>query len=278
MTKKLIAPEFSLVGEPSDGHLCYANKGLLVFHGTIKFEPEGQTGKDFSKAYKGKSGHSSAPQTAQNALEMALDDLEKNPEMKIGKCEGSIAPNVIPGHFVLASDTTLIPRACRERLIRIRKVHRNFQTWLLSQKEMAIFEPSSATSNWTILERIENEIHYQIECRTLPDQDTTHLQKKLLEDLEGDLELLRQSPACHQPREGSFGKQLEQMKSSQHQWITKSGSNEAYFHQKMGSQVFVHGPGRSYGNIHSPNERIQVSSLHQARDFYARVIESICLS
>lgn len=274
---KLIHPSYALVGEPSDGKICFANKGLYILEAQLDFIPT-ETAKTESQIhYEGVSGHSSSPHRAQNALEMALDDLEYQLEKQtpISNFEGSVASNVIPGHFSFLSKPDLIPTDTLKALVKMRKSHRLFQKEIASLLQNPIFEPAGASSAWTILKRHKNQIQIEIEGRFLPQQDPESL-SLFLRERHPELRLKRSSPACEESREGEFVEKLLKASEDKNPWITKSGSNEAYFYQKLGAKVFVHGPGESYGNIHKPNEKIHRKSIEKAFRFYQNLIKITC--
>lgn len=275
---QIVKPGFALVGEPSNGDLCYANKGLFLLKANLEFEAEAYSGKAYEIHYRGMGGHSSAPHKSINALEMALDDLayQIDHSTPIGECIGSIASNVIPGEYEWRSSSNLIPNFILKRLYEIRKAHRQFQESLQESHIDSNFEPATPSSAWTVLDRKSNSLHIEIEGRFLPGQKPQELIQNFLKACP-ELSLDRVSPSCFQDRESKFGQILGKLLKSDKKWITKSGSNESYFYQDLGAEVFVHGPGISYGNIHRPNEKIEISSILEARDFYKKVIERLCL-
>jgi len=275
--QKLIQPDYALVGEPSDGKICFANKGLYILEAHLDFTPQETSKIEGEIHYEGISGHSSSPHRAKNALEMALDDLEYQIEKQtpIGSFEGSVAPNVIPGHFSLFSKPDRIPPETLKILSDWRKSHRLFQKECASLLQNPIFDPPGASSSWTVLRRKENQIQIEIEGRFLPTQDPEQISHGLRRR-HPELRLKRSSPSCEESREGDFVEKLLKASEDKNPWITKSGSNEAYFYQKLGAQVFVHGPGESYGNIHKPNEKIHRKSLEKAFRFYQNLIKITC--
>lgn len=276
--EKPIAPEWALVGEPSANHICYANKGLLAFEGRLEFSWEESSLAETQMAFEGVSAHSSAPQKGKNALEMALDYLVAHPDFRVSSGSGSIALNVIPGHYEWTRSEKCIDLATQKKLIELRKAHQSFQAWLPTRSRMKDFDPSSATSSWTVLEFTDGALHYEWEARYLPGQDLREIVDFVQKKIPNDIYLARSSPAMAEKQNGEFGKALNRLRSSEQDWITKSGSNEAYFYQQLGAQVFVHGPGRSYGNIHKANECVGVESLQKAYHFYSKVIEELCFT
>lgn len=275
----LIKPQYAMVGEPSNNQCCYANKGLMIVEADIEFQPETYAGMPYRIHYEGASGHSSAPAKAINALELALDDLEYQIKKgsPIGNFKGSIAPNVIPGDFEFLSYESQIPKTVLQNLTKLRYAHRKLQRDLENATSSSHFEPPTASSSWTVLERRKDSIHLQIEGRYLPGQNAEELLRDFLAT-NPDLHLKRISPSCWQEPKGHFAKTIEKLVAAPEVWITKSGSNEAYFYQNMGAEVFVYAPGQSYGNIHRPNEKIELSSAEKAQRFYKELMRNLCLS
>ncbi len=56
----------------------------------------------------------------------------------------------------------------------------------------------------------------------------------------------------------------------------KPTSTEAGIFSRAGCEAIVLGPGRSTGNAHAANERIEVAQLEAAIDLYAALIEDLC--
>lgn len=56
----------------------------------------------------------------------------------------------------------------------------------------------------------------------------------------------------------------------------KAGCSEAGLYSRVGIPSLVFGPGRSVGNIHRPNEKVEVSSLAKAARFYESFIKRTC--
>ncbi|TVQ77798.1 MAG: M20/M25/M40 family metallo-hydrolase [Bradymonadales bacterium] len=274
--KAFVRPEWALVGEPSEGNLCYANKGFLSFEAEKRFSWEEVSSPQKPMVFQGQSAHSSSPHKGVNALEKALDHLIEKPSRPIGGASGSVAINVIPGYFEWQAGTKTIDSEARATLIRWRQIHARFQTWLSSLPGMDIFEPSQPTSTWTILEIEDGLLKIGLECRYLPNQNITELVDWLQQESGSEIQLSSTAPAAYQEKACEFGSALKKLLRPDQNWITKSGSNEAYFYQSLGAQVFVHGPGRSYGNIHKPNESIEIGELEKAFCFYRKVCEELC--
>jgi acetylornithine deacetylase/succinyl-diaminopimelate desuccinylase-like protein len=54
-------------------------------------------------------------------------------------------------------------------------------------------------------------------------------------------------------------------------------STEANVFNRFGVECVVVGPGQGVGNSQAPNESIKLSELHQATEFYRRMLEELCL-
>jgi acetylornithine deacetylase/succinyl-diaminopimelate desuccinylase-like protein len=58
---------------------------------------------------------------------------------------------------------------------------------------------------------------------------------------------------------------------------TKPSCTEAGMYQYWGVPAFVFGPGESGGNVHAPNESIELSQIEKAIEVYASAIEAFCV-
>jgi acetylornithine deacetylase/succinyl-diaminopimelate desuccinylase-like protein len=274
--KKVIQPEFALVGEPSEGHLSYANKGFVWNEGRIPLTFEAYDGPKKEKRFSGRSAHSSAPHKAINGLYKFFKFLESTPQFPIGTINGTIGPNTIPGTILVLSDQNIVGRQAIRKLLKIWKDYKRWQLTLQKKGKQKIFTPDSATSSWTRLEIRKTEIYFGFDLRVLPGQSSSDLLKPLI-NRHPEIKTIRESPAFFQSPHQKLGKSLQKIMGRKRKFITKSGSNEAYFYQLLGAEAFVHAPGQSYGNIHSPNENIEIDSIIEAERFYTEVIKSLCL-
>ncbi len=272
--KKYVKPQFALIGEPSEGHLSFANKGFAVIRAEISVRWVKPKSKPAVQIFKGKSAHSSAPQKGINAIHLALESISKTPQIEIESFFGSIGPNTISGEFGWTSKTKCLHQKNIQQLLSLWKAWKPWAQSIQKQGRSALFKPATATSNWTELKIVENKIIVTIDLRFLPGQRPQELMKNFKSKV--PIKLLRNSPSFFQSPRDLFGRKLKPLLRGR-KFITKSGSNEAAFYQDLGAEAFVHAPGVSYGNIHSPNESIEVKSLFEAKAFYQRVIESICV-
>ena len=56
----------------------------------------------------------------------------------------------------------------------------------------------------------------------------------------------------------------------------KPTSTEAGVFARAGCEAIVIGPGRSTGNAHTPNERIEMAQLDKACDLYQSLLVELC--
>jgi acetylornithine deacetylase/succinyl-diaminopimelate desuccinylase-like protein len=56
----------------------------------------------------------------------------------------------------------------------------------------------------------------------------------------------------------------------------KPTSTEAGVFARKGCEAIVFGPGRSTGNAHTPNERIEMAQLEKACDLYESLLLELC--
>ena len=57
----------------------------------------------------------------------------------------------------------------------------------------------------------------------------------------------------------------------------KPTSTEAGVFARAGCEAIVIGPGRSTGNAHTPNERIEMAQLEKACDLYEAILRELCV-
>ena len=59
--------------------------------------------------------------------------------------------------------------------------------------------------------------------------------------------------------------------------IKSSVCTEANIFSRFGIESLVLGPGKGIGNSYAPNEKVSIKELHQATEFYKKMIESNCV-
>jgi acetylornithine deacetylase/succinyl-diaminopimelate desuccinylase-like protein len=275
--RAIVRPRWALVGEPSEGHLSYANKGFASLHGSIAFRWVPYNGKPSRQSFAGKSAHSSAPQKGKNAIANFLDALARNPKLPITRLHGSVAINVIPGEFSVEAQSKMISQDALLKLVEVWKAYKKWAKEITTLQSSSLFAPATATSQWTILEIVDDHIRFSMDLRCIPGQSAEKLAKKL-QIKSVPIHLDDESLAFYQNPKGNFGRWIKPCLAPQKKFITKSGANEAAYYQHLGAEAFVHAPGISYGNIHSPNEKIKERDLYEAAGFYSRVVTKACSS
>jgi succinyl-diaminopimelate desuccinylase len=157
------------------------------------------------------------------------------------------------------------------------------------ENEFKAFAPRAdevPTMNIGMIRTYEDQVRVTGSCR-LPHSVPEPLYQKWIADLgkacesRGATFRIRDSKrAFHVPKSSGFLNQCQEILKDLGQPSdpqTLSVATEASVLSRMGLECLVFGPGQSIGNSHAPNEKIKMSDLDLATQFYTRVIERICL-
>jgi acetylornithine deacetylase/succinyl-diaminopimelate desuccinylase-like protein len=220
---------------------------------------------------------------------------------------GGSGTNVVPATCVLevpaprekgqpAPDATrfLPPRAPQPNLWRaVATASALEELWQrsLPQGTDARFDPAGAVGGLNVLSSEGNVVEIQLDARLLPRHDPDGLirdfsaqaQSWVQELGQGELELSVSS------ERNAVGMSLDDDAAlirtmgpvlARHgldpRPRAKPTSTEAGVFARAGCEAVVIGPGRSTGNAHTPNERIEMAQLEKACDLYESLLVELC--
>jgi acetylornithine deacetylase/succinyl-diaminopimelate desuccinylase-like protein len=302
-----VAPAYVLCGEPSELQLISAHKGYAVVKCTVrdlKARPVSSAGPGVEQlTFAGKAAHSSTPHLGVNAIAKALawSRTSGSPVLSV---RGGTSSNVVPAQCVLevpAPRERGAPEPDEVKFAPAREDSPNLwrslatagalgELWqeMLPEGSDDRFDPPGAVGGLNV---IDGAVSVQLDARLLPQHDPDALiaafagraQQWVGELGRGELtlqiETLRNAggmsldPSAHvvqivQTVLSRFG--LDPTPRA------KPTSTEAGVFARAGCEAIVIGPGRSTGNAHTANERIEMAQLEKACDLYESILRELC--
>lgn len=300
-------PCCALVGEPTRLGITYRHKGLGVIEIELLTGTPSKSARFTQSSprnpallewvpvtFKGKQGHSSRPHLGSNALEKAMNFLERhvrsNRNVRLISIEGGTAANLIPAYakltFLRAADSS--SAGLQDPLLECWRAVRKIVTRLQSKKDRS-FYPSTITSNFGMARTKGNATKLVFDFRLLPGQSIQAIHAKLKKELSRKLKryqvkwrikIERDNPPLDLDRDHAFvraGKRLLQECKLPIQLSVKPSCTEAGVYSSSGIPAIIFGPGQSSGNIHAPNESIGIKEIERAVDFYRQAIQRFCI-
>ncbi|MGZ6124275.1 MAG: M20/M25/M40 family metallo-hydrolase [Myxococcales bacterium] len=307
---RAVAPAQVLCGEPSELRIISAHKGYAVVRCTLrdrKARPVNSEGPGVEQIlFAGRAAHSSTPALGENAILKALAWVKSSGSPVIAARGGSGA-NVVPASCVLevpaprekgepepASTKFLPPRPPQPNLWRaLATASALEELWqrILPQGTDPRFEPPGAVGGLNLVESGEAALSVHLDARLLPAHDPEALiagfsaqARAWVDDLGGgelDLEVAveRNASGMSLPDDSALVKSAGAVLARHgldSRAQAKPTSTEAGVFARAGCEAIVIGPGRSTGNAHTPNERIELAQLDQACDLYESLLVELC--
>ncbi len=289
-------PCLAIVGEPTNHNITYCHKGIGVIQVnlTLKHSPSTFHLRPSTYRFKGKQGHSSRPWTGDNALEKAIVFLKKKKHIEdigIVSLEGGHAANIIPGESRVTycegdeADGFFPAQAVVAVYDAVQDVLRN-----LSRKKDKSFYPPNVTSNFGIAKTLKAQMELTFDFRLLPGisaervyRDFVGNLKKRRKDFRGvqwHVEIERYNPPLRSDRDNAaacYGQALLKRCGLKGRLEAKPSCTEAGIYAAWGAPAFVFGPGRAQGNIHAPNECVELGQIEKSVLFYKKAIQELCV-
>jgi acetylornithine deacetylase/succinyl-diaminopimelate desuccinylase-like protein len=305
-----VAPAQVICGEPSELQIVSAHKGYAVVRCTIrdrKTRAVSTAGPGVEQLlFAGKAAHSSTPALGENAILKALAWVKVSASPVIAARGGS-GTNVVPASCTLevpaprekgepepAATKFLPPRAPQRNLWRaLATASALEELWqrMLPQGSDPRFDPPGAVGGLNVLEGADGAVSIDLDARLLPAHDPDALASAFsmqarawVEQLghgELDLEISVErnasgmSLAADAPLVRTTAAVLARH-GLDPQPKAKPTSTEAGVFARAGCEAIVLGPGRSTGNAHTPNERIEMAQLAKACDLYESLLLELC--
>jgi acetylornithine deacetylase/succinyl-diaminopimelate desuccinylase-like protein len=305
-----IAPAQVLCGEPSELQIISAHKGYAVVRCLVvdtKARVVGSEGPGVEQLqFSGKAAHSSTPHLGENAIVKALAWV-KSSGSPVLAARGGTGTNIVPASCTLEVPAPrekgrpepegtrfLPPRAPQPNLWRaVATASALEELWqrTLPAGTDARFDPAGAVGGLNVLDSGEDGVAFQLDGRLLPAHDPDALiarfsaeAQKWVEQLgQGEVTLSvsveRNASGMSLPDDAPLiraaGAALSRHGLDPHP-RAKPTSTEAGVFARAGCEAIVIGPGRSTGNAHTPNERIEMAQLEQACDLYESLLVELC--
>ena len=305
-----VAPAQVMCGEPSELQIISAHKGYAVVRCTLrdrKARPVSSEGPGIEQLeFAGKATHSSTPHLGENAILKALAWLRSSGSAVVAARGGS-GTNVVPASCTLevpaprergqpepSATRFLPPRAPQPNLWRaLATASALEELWQqsLPQGSDARFDPAGVVGGMNVLESGDGSVSIQLDARLLPAQDpdalvaadTAQARSWVSQLGQGELELevsvernasgMSLAPDAALIR--SVGAVLRRHGLDPAP-RAKPTSTEAGVFARAGCEAIVLGPGRSTGNAHTPDERIEMAQLEKACDLYESLLVELC--
>lgn len=293
--RKQVNAKMALVGEPTDLQLIHAGQGMAVVEISIPFSKEEidyRTQHDLkessttqSRIFHGKAAHSSRPEMGENAIVKMLDYLIQLPEgIAVMGLDGGINFNSVPDFAVLEIDMVagfkdpIVPKVSYI-LKKTKEVEAEFKSFVDGEGD------EIPTLNIGAIRTYDDQIRVIGSCR-MPYSVPEELYQKWMSDLgqaceaKGAAFRVRDyKKAFHVTKNSEFLKGCADIlegfgKDARPGAI--SVATEASVFSRLGLECLVFGAGQSIGNSHAPNEKVKLSDLETATEFYRQVIERFC--
>lgn len=272
---KKVIPRFALVGEPSNLELIYAHKGHIILTFALALGT-GKPSEVLDKKWRGKSAHSATPDLGDNAILKALNDIRKR-GYAVVSLEGGNGSNKVPDRC--EARLTPGPSESTTRLFKMLEKIDDIGRELRKRRDTR-FNPPITTQSLNLATTRENEIHFTMDVRTLPDVDMAKLVARLsraIESEKGKIISVIQDPPLKGNRNGKFIQAASMaLKAAGSTPVkkTKATSTEASLYNLAGAEAIVFGPGISTGNVHRPNEHNSLRQMQIATRFYYNMIHT----
>jgi len=308
-----VKPRHVLCGEPSELQLITAHKGYAVVRATVadakarEVSPQGLGLEELT--FAGKAAHSSAPHLGANAIDKALawSRASGTPVLEV---RGGTGANVVPASCTLVvssprdegrpapDDARLMaagaPRPNLWRALATAGALADLWRELvmgLAPRADARFDPAGAVCGLNVIASAERSVSATLDARLLPQHDADALieafRRRAAEWMgrlgRGEMSLLveveRNAGGMALADDAGLvtaaGRALRRLGLDPSP-RAKPTSTEAGVFARAGCEAAVIGPGRSTGNAHTPNERIELSQLERAVDLYEALILEMC--
>jgi len=299
-----------LCGEPSELRIISAHKGYAVVRCIVtdrKARPVNSEGPGVEQIlFSGKAAHSSTPKLGENAILKALAWV-KTSGSPVLAARGGSGTNVVPASCSLevpaprekgepepASTKFLPPRPPQPNLWRaLATASALEELWQRSLPEGSDprFDPPGAVGGLNVLDSGTSSVSLDLDARLLPTHDPDALIAAFstqavawVEELgRGELTLAitvernagGMALASDAPLLKSAGAVLARHGLDPTPQA-KPTSTEAGVFARAGCEAIVFGPGRSTGNAHTTDERIEMAQLEKACDLYESLLVELC--
>lgn len=290
--KNLVTPRFALIGEPTNLQLVNAAKGFACVEIRIPFSTEEikyrqehnlrESTSTQTKMFIGKPAHSSNPESGESAIVKMLDYLSQMPDgLATMEIDGGTNYNSVPSNAILEIDVSPIQNPVSTKIKKvfesIKKLDSDFKKVKDSQ-----FNPDHSTLNIGLIRTFEDHILMMGNCR-LPPSVTQNVYmgwmdslKKQCDEMDVHFRVLDYKKPFRTPDESIFlrgGLSLLREMGLQDQAVTQPSTNESSLFARLGADCLCFGAGVRDGNVHTPEESVDMNDLTKSKEFYSQMIE-----
>ena len=296
----------AFIGEPSRLQVITAHKGLIVFELEIDFASYNETQQSFPAyhlIFEGRSAHSSTPTLGVNAIQLAVEVLERRTDLRVASINGGDAVNKVPARCVITiggEPVQAVEQAARVEPGRYRATEfvprEVFSLLSVFLGRLAAFaertggpEPDYAlptlTFNPGVIQSSRQSILLEFEFRPPPSLPLDEIRQgvtevvELLPRLYPDQKIRvierRANPAFRSSSEVETVKLAMAALAAADlplETSVKAGCTEAGVYANAGVSPVVFGPGPSTGVIHAPNEYNLIFEVEGALRFYRELL------
>lgn len=282
----IVHPRFVLVGEPSELNPITAHKGILYMRAWGEFPDPCAGGGSVGRDFQGRAAHGATPELGENAILKAFRWLDEEgrrvPGLHLTDLRGGTVHNVVPDRCRV--ETVVGQGDCprvgfiRKFLGLLRASERYLETC-----ENRLFDPPRTVWNVGVVRLEGGRLEIEFDYRLIPETDGNELYEifqALPSEVPGaHLEVIRSNPPMMTPHDSELARRVGEALAEVQLPVSfqaKSGNTEGAIFQQMGAEAIVIGPGKSYGNIHAPNEYNEIAQLEKAVDLYASFLRKFC--
>lgn len=279
----LMRPKFALIGEPSELKAVVAHKGILYMRARFQGDAAEVRDPTVKKTFRGRAAHGSMPHLGENAIEKAMRWAFEQKESELVDIHGGTVHNVVPELCRIG----LMPYSSHGPRLRFLKAFLGLMDKareMLQKEHNPAFDPPHSTDNIGVVRMPDlNTIEIDFDFRLIPETVIQSLEEIFAalpkEAPGGVVETIRSNPPLNTLPDTEIVRYVGQAQTGAgltQAFVVKSGNTEAPIFREMGAQAVVIGPGRSVGNIHAPNEHVEVPQLFKAVDFYTAFLRQFC--
>jgi succinyl-diaminopimelate desuccinylase len=287
----------ALVGEPTGQQLVFAGKGYAILELIIPFSAAErefrlehnlkESATTQTRFFKGANAHFALGDSADNAIQKALDYLGQIPEgVVLMDLEGGIQPNRVASHAVLELDLCGgIPDPMVKKLGQVYRLLQTIAADFLTINDPD-FTPANPSMNLGLIQALEDHVQLTVSFRLPPVIQERQYQDWLQRLRDGTTLVGGQCRVSDYKRpyrtdlNSPFVKTCQEALSSlgmPAECVTKTTCTEMSLLSRIGVVGLVFGAGRRQQTSGFNTEVVNIADLEKSIHFYRTIIERVCL-
>jgi acetylornithine deacetylase/succinyl-diaminopimelate desuccinylase-like protein len=195
---------------------------------------------------------------------------------------GGTVHNIVPEKCRIKVGAGKAPSLRVKFLKKFFELHQKTQAYLATHSD-AKFDPAPTTTNVGVIRTEGDKIEMEFDFRTIPETEPDKL-VGIFQDLSpevpgGEVEVIRLNPPMGTDPDSEMVQRVKSALKSAGltlEFLTKAGNTEGSIYNEMGVKSIIFGPGVAKGNIHCPNEFMNISQLFKAVEFYEAFLRQFC--